>query len=140
MAITLKQRFFLALTLAVIPSLSFSQIDIKGVFFAKNSFALDADSRAILTMAANIMKGQHDLYIELRGSACPEEKDADQLWLDRALAVRSFMLKSGAPSSQIVTLKRISENEIPTTWGAIGPNCEPERMSVAISVDLNRAP
>ena len=110
---SLKAIALLTLLLAAKPSMSTS--DIRGVNFDSNTSAIRFDARAILHEISEVMVRNPELQMRISGTSCASELNSEQLWFQRAVEVRTFLLQHGVAASQIIEIRKLPESYRPTT-------------------------
>jgi outer membrane protein OmpA-like peptidoglycan-associated protein len=102
--------------------------------FDANSAILRPDSIAILHEGADLMIRNPEIRARIEGSACPTEEGADELWFQRAIAARTFLIQHGVSPSQIVAVAAVSPKWQADTIQAEKVECS-ERLRAAFFVD-----
>ncbi|HKO49693.1 MAG TPA: OmpA family protein [Polyangiaceae bacterium] len=75
---------------------------VQGIFFEKNKATIRADSSPVLGKAAKVF-AQFPVHVEISGHTSSEGDEAfnQQLSLDRAQAVKDWLIKAGTPADRI---------------------------------------
>ena len=115
------------------------EIRFHRINFDTNSAMLRPDSIAILHEGADLMMRNPEIRARIEGSACPTEEGANELWFQRAIAARTFLIQHGVSPSQIVAVAAVSPEWQADTIQAEKVECS-ERLRAAFFVDARASP
>lgn len=115
------------------------EIRFHRINFDPNSATLRPDSIAILHEGADLMLRNPEIRARIEGSACTTEEGANELWFQRAIAARTFLLQHGVNPSQIVAITPVSPQWQADTIKADKAECS-ERLRAVFFVDARISP